>query len=190
MKPMFVTARNGSTKILLVTILTVTLGFSGSAGAQSSQPTHKPSSELQKEGDYYVGNWKLSGETKTSPFGPGGQKFESSERLEWLPGGFFLMARSYEGEKWSGLTIIGYDENKKTFTHTNYSSSGKVEVMEGTEKGETEIWSGNGKVDGKPVRQRLTIKRISPTLYTFKFEMAPRDGDWSLVYEGQGAKES
>src|SRR6266545_3617820 len=89
-----------SIKALLAVILTVLLTCASSR-AQTSQPIHKPSSELQKEGDYYVGNWKLTGETKTSPFGPGGQKFESSERLERMPGGFFLLARSYEGEKWT-----------------------------------------------------------------------------------------
>jgi hypothetical protein len=176
-------------KTLLAVIFTVMLACASSARAQTSQPTHKPSTELQKEGDYYVGNWKLTGDTKTSPFGPGGKKFASSERLEWIPGGFFLLARSYQGEKWAGLTILGYDENKKIFTHTTYNASGEIEVMEGTEQGDSEIWSGDGKVDGKPVKQRLTIKRVSPTLYTFKFEMAPRGGDWSLVYEGQGAKE-
>jgi hypothetical protein len=176
-------------KTSLAVILTVMLASASSTRAQTSQPTHKASSELQKEGDYYVGNWKLTGETKTSPFGPGGGKFESSERLEWMPGGFFLLARSYEGEKWTGLTIIGYDENKKILTHTAYNARGEIEVMEGTEQGDTEIWSQDGKVDGKPVKQRLTIKRVSPTLYTFKFEMAPRGADWSLVYEGQGTKE-
>jgi hypothetical protein len=34
----------------------------------------------------------------------------------------------------------------------------------------------------------MTIKKVSPVLYTFKFEIAPEKGDWSLVYEGQGSK--
>jgi len=176
-------------KILLAVILTVLLACVSSARAQTSQPAHKASPELQNEGDYYVGNWKLTGETKTSPFGPGEKKFEASERLEWVPGGFFLLVHSYEGEKWAGLTIIGYDEKKKVLTHTTYTARGEIEVMEGTKQGDTEIWSQDGKVDGKPVKQRLTIKRVSPTLYTFKFEIAPPQGNWSLVYKGQGTKE-
>jgi len=179
----------GSMNTLLAVILTVMLACATSGRAQTSQPAHKPSADLQKEGDYYTGNWKLTGETKTSPFGPGGEKFESSERLEWLPGGFFLLARSYEGEKWTQLTIIGYDETKKILTHTAYNARGEIEVMEGTEHGDTEIWSGESKVGDKPVKQRLTIKRVSPAFYTFKFEMAPRGGNWSLVYEGHGTKE-
>src|SRR6266496_1306835 len=177
-------------KSLLAAVPMMLLATASSIWAQAVPQPRKPSAELQKEGDYFVGNWKFTGETKPSPFGPGGQKFESSERLEWIPGGFFLLARSYEGEKWTQLTIIGYDEKKEILTHTTYNTRGEIEVMEGTAQGDIEIWSGEGKVSGKPVKQRLTIKRVSPTSYTFKFEMAPRGGNWSLVYEGEGNKEA
>jgi hypothetical protein len=36
----------------------------------------------------------------------------------------------------------------------------------------------------------MVIKKVSPVLYTFKFEIAPEGGDWSLVYEGKGDKMS
>jgi hypothetical protein len=175
-------------KRLLAEVLIMFLAVAYSVSAQTAQKPSKPSPELQKEGEYYVGNWKFTGETKPSPFGPGGQKFDASERLEWMPGGFFLMARSYEGDKWSGLTIIGYDENRKVLTHTSYTAKGTIETMEGTVQGDTETWSGTGEVRGKPTKQRLAIKKLSPTLYTFKFEMAPDSGNWSLVYEGKAAK--
>jgi len=170
------------------------LATASSVWAQATPQPHKPSPELQKEGDYFVGNWKFTGETKASPFGPGGQKFDSSERLEWLPGSFFLMARSYDGDKWVGLTIIGYDESKKQFTHTTYTAAGGIEVMAGTAQGDTESWTGDAKAGGKPVKQRLTIKKLAPALYTFKMEMAPENGkdsgNWSVVYEGQAVKTS
>jgi hypothetical protein len=175
-------------KKLLVRILIMFLTVSTSISAQTAQQSRKPSPEFQKEGEYYVGDWMLTGETKPSPFGPGGQKFDASERLEWMPGGFFLMARSYEGAKWSALTIIGYDKNKRVFTHTRYTETGEIETMEGTVHGETEIWSGNGELRGKLTKQRLIIERRSPTLYTFKGEIAADSGNWSVVYEGQAIK--
>ena len=156
--------------------------------AQSSPQARKPNPELHAQNDYFVGTWKLTGETKPSPFTPGGQKFESTEQLEWMPGGFFLVARSYEGNQWRGMTIIAYDENAKVFTHTTYSAGGEIEVLKGTAQGDTETWSAERQVKGKPVKERMTIKKVSPVLYTFKFEMAPEGGDWSLVYEGQGSK--
>lgn len=175
-------------KTSFAAVLITLLAAASSVLAQAVPQPRNPSPELQREGDYFVGNWKFTGETKTSPFGPGGRKFEASERLEWLPGGFFLMARSYEGDRWAGLTIIGYDETKKLFTHTTYSAAGEIEVMAGTAKGDIELWTGEAKLAGKPVKQRFTIKKLSSTLYTFKLEMAPESANWSLVYEGQAMK--
>lgn len=175
-------------KSLLSSVLVMLLASASALWSQTAPQPRKPSAELQKEGDYFVGNWKFTGETKPSQFGVGGQKFDASERLEWLPGGFFLMARSYEGEKWSGLTIIGYDEDKKVFTHTSYTSTGKVEVMTGTSQGDTELWTGDVSVHGTPAKQRFTIKKVTPTLYTFKFEIARESNNWALVYEGQAVK--
>jgi hypothetical protein len=175
-------------KMSLAKVPVMLLATASLVWAQTTQKPGNPSAELRKEGDYFVGNWKFTGETKASPFGPGGQKFESSERLEWMPGGFFLLARSYDGDKWSGLTIIGYDEKRKVFTHTSYTAKGEIETMEGTEQGDTETWSGNRKVDGKPAQQRMTIKKLSPTLYTFKLEISPEGGNWSPVYEGRAVK--
>jgi hypothetical protein len=173
-----------------VVIFFITLGSATFARAQSSpQKPPTPSAELREQ-DYFAGNWRLTGETKASPFGPGGQKFDSTERLEWMPGGFFLVARSYEGDKWVGMTIITYDADAKVLTHTTYQASGRVEVMRGTTQGDTVTFYQDGKVKGKPVKERMVIKKVSPVLYTFKFEIAPEGGDWSVVYEGKGDKMS
>jgi hypothetical protein len=180
--------RRRSMKRLLAKVLITLFVTASSVWVRAAQTPPKPSPEVQKEGNYFVGNWKFTGETKPSPFGPGGQRFEASERLEWMPGGFFLMARSYEGDKWSGVTVIGYDENRKVFSHTSYTESGKIETMEGTVQGDTDTWSGEGTARGKPVKQRMTIKKLSSTSYTFKMEVAPENGNWSLVYEGQAVK--
>jgi Protein of unknown function (DUF1579) len=174
--------------MLAAVFMLIILGNVASICAQSSpQKPPSPSPELREQ-DYFVGTWRLTGETKAGPFGPGGQKFDSTERLEWMPGGFFLVAHSYDRDKLVGLTIIGYDENAKVLTHTTYNAGGKIETMRGTTQGETVIFSQDGTVKGKPVKERMTIKKVSPELYTFKFEIAPEGGDWSLVYEGKGVK--
>src|SRR5262252_5696386 len=81
-----------------------------------------PSPELKKQ-DFFVGTWELEGVTKSSPFGPGGQKFKGTESLEWMPGGFFLLVHEYSGAKLTGVTIIGYDSQEKVFTHTKFNST-------------------------------------------------------------------
>jgi hypothetical protein len=151
----------------------------------SSSP--KPNLELKKQ-DFFVGTWTLTGQTKPSLFGPGGEKFQSTESLEWMPGRFFLVAHSYSGGKWVELTVIGYDPNEKVFTHTSFNGSGKTEVWKGTADDNAWIWTKKKTVDGKPVTERMTINKTSPTSYSFKGEMEPEGGSRSTVYEGSGIK--
>ena len=178
-------------KAIVAAALITVLTHATFVRAQSSSPAQSPASaQMHEQQGYFVGYWTLSGETKASPFGPGGKKFLATEKLEWLPGEFFLVAHSYDKNKLAGLTIIAYDQNANVFTHTTYSASGEVEVMKGTAQGDTVIWSTDGKVHGQAVKERMTIKKVSPVLYTFKFEIAPASGDWSVVYEGKGVKTS
>jgi Protein of unknown function (DUF1579) len=160
------------------------------ASAQALPRAQKPDLEWRRQLDYFVGTWKLTGETKASPFGRGGEKFSSTEQLEWMPGRVFLVARSYEQDTWTELTVLSYDAGSKLFTHTSYRGTGQVDVMKGTADGDTMILSEDAKVGGQPVKQRMTIHKVSHSLYTFKFEMAKERDSWSLVYEGQGTKTS
>ncbi len=157
-------------------------------GAQTSSQTPKPSPELKKQ-DFFVGTWRLEGMTKSSPFGPGGQKFESTEQLEWMPGGFFLLARSYSDEKLAEVTVIGYDSDRKVFTHTSFKSSGETELWRGTAEGDSWVWTKDEKIGGKLFEDRLAIRKKSSNSYSFVVEMKPADGDtWSTVAEGTGTK--
>ena len=38
------------------------------------------------------------------------------------------------------------------------------------------------------MRGRYTVTVVSPTAYTFKFEMAPEGGDYATVMEGKASK--
>ena len=154
---------------------------------QSRPPT--PSPELKKQ-DFFVGEWTLEGETKASAFGPGGQKFKSTEHLEWMPGGFFLIAHSYADGKLVELTVIGYDADQRTFTHTSYGASGRIEHWLGTADSDTWTWMRDGRpVDGKPTKVRLRIKATSPRSYSFIQDLKAGDApDWATVAEGTGVK--
>jgi hypothetical protein len=156
--------------------------------AQASPQTSKPSPELEKQ-SFFVGTWKLEGTTKSSPFSRGGEKFDSVEHLEWMPGGFFLMAQSYSAGKLAELTIIGYDANEKVFTHTSFTSSGRTELWRGAAENDSWTWTRDGKVDGKPVTERLTIKKTSSNSYSFVQELKlAKEGNWFPVAEGTGIR--
>ena len=157
--------------------------------AQTTPQTPTPSPELKKQ-DFFVGEWTLEGKTIASSLGPGGQPFKSMESLEWMPGGFFLLARSYSEGKLAELTIIGYDSEEKVFTHTSYdSAAGKIERWRGTAGNDIWTWTRDTTIKGKPGQVRLTIKKISPGSYSFVEDVKASEArDWSAVAEGTGTK--
>ena len=173
-----------STACLLAFLFSAVLVF-----AQASPPPSKPSPELEKQ-SFFVGTWKLKGTMKPSPFTHGGENFESTEHLEWMPGGFFLLAHSYSAEKLAEVTVIGYDPKDKSFTHTSFTSSGQTEFWRGVAENDTWIWTKEETVNGKALTERLTVKKTSPNSYSFAQEMKIAGGDWVTVAEGTGTKQS
>ena len=55
-------------------------------------------------------------------------------------------------------------------------------------KGDTWTLVGTAKMGEKKVTNRFTVKEVSPTLCTFKYEMQPEGGDWVTVMEGKSTK--
>jgi len=157
------------------------------AQAQPQKPT--PGPEVKKL-DYFAGNWKSEGDMKPGPIGPGG-KFSATEQNEWMPGGFFLLSHADESGPMGngkGLAIFGYDADEKVYTYQAYNSMGEAEHAKGTLAGDTWTWTNESKMQGKPMRGRFTVKTLTPTSYTFKFEMAPEGGEWATVMEGKATK--
>jgi len=149
----------------------------------------QPAPEVKKL-DYFIGNWTMEGDLKPSVYGPGG-KFSGSERNEWMPGGFFLRSDSKMKMPMgsaSGLAVMGYDSDAKRYTYHDFNSMGEAESATGTLQGDTWTWEGQQKVGGKMMNGRYTVKVISPTSYTLKYEMADEAGNYSTVMEGKGTK--
>src|SRR5437870_7648855 len=53
--------------------------------AQAPPQMPKPGPEHKRLG-YFTGTWRLEGETKPGPFGPGG-KFTGTDHNDWMEGG-------------------------------------------------------------------------------------------------------
>jgi hypothetical protein len=159
------------------------------AGLWAQMPMPKPAPEL-KNLEYFNGTWTMEGDIKPGPMGPGG-KFNGSERNEWMEGNFFLVTHSdFSGAMGSGkgLAVMGYDSQKNVYTYDAYNSMGEHESATGKLEGDTWTWTNESEFNGKPMKGRYTIKQVSPTSYTFKFEMAPEGGDFATVMEGKGTK--
>jgi len=171
-------------------ILVCAFCFSAALLAQAP-PMPKPAPELKKL-DYFVGTWKLEGDMKPSPMGPGG-KFTGAEHNQWMEGGFFLVGHSdFNGAGMGtgkGLAIMGFDSDRKMYTYQEYSSLGEADASLGSVDGDTWTWSNEQKMGGQIMKGRFSIKQLSATSYAFKFEMAPPGGDMVTVMEGKATKQ-
>jgi hypothetical protein len=161
------------------------------AAAQIAQPA--PAPELKKL-DYFAGTWASEATIQPGPWGAGG-KFTDNVSAEWMKGNFFLVIHSDfsmpadMGGAGSGVAIIGYDPDKKVYTEDRFESSGRHVVVSGTLNGDTWTWTGANDYNGMTIQSRLTLKMISPTSYTSKFEISADGGaNWMPFWDGKGTK--
>lgn len=174
-----------STSILTCLALFLSVAL---ASAQAPEAP-KPAPELARL-SYFSGNWTSEGDLKPSPWGPGG-KFTSKAHVEWMSGKFFLLSHgSFTGAMGSGteMAVMGYKADDKVYTYDDYNSMGEAEHSTGTISGDTWTWLGDEKQNGKSFKGRFTIKELTPTSYSFKYEMQPEGSQWSTIMEGKATK--
>jgi hypothetical protein len=169
-------------------ILSICLTLATAALAQMEAP--KPSPEHKKL-DTLVGSWTVEGDAKPTPMGPGG-KMTEIEKCDWMDGDFFLVChvdfKSVSMGSGSGMSVLGYSTEDKTYTYREYNSWGESMESKGSVDGDTWVWTNDEKMDGKTSKGRFTMKFISPTVYTFTYEMSPEGSQWTTVMDGKATK--
>ena len=176
-------------RVVLIILFALTFGAGSLFAALAPSQMPQPSPELKRLG-YFVGKWHSEGEMKPGPFGPGG-KFTESQDVQWMPGGFFLIINADEQSPMGNgktLMIMGYDSEKNAYTFSAFNSMGQNEVATGTLEGNTWTWLSDSVMGGKAVKTRFTMKGLSPTSYTTKFEMSSEGGGWNTIMEGTTTK--
>jgi Protein of unknown function (DUF1579) len=157
------------------------------AVAQMEVP--KPGPEHKKL-DVLAGSWTLDGDMKPSPMGPGG-KMTETEKCDWMDGGFFLVChtdfKSSMGDG-AGLSILGYSADDKAYTYREYNSWGESMESKGSVDNDTWTWTNDEKMGGTIMKGRFTMKLLSPTSYTFTFEMSQDGTKWTTVMDGKATK--
>ncbi|HUK25089.1 MAG TPA: DUF1579 family protein [Terriglobales bacterium] len=157
--------------------------------AFGQMPMPKPGPEVKKL-DYFVGSWTMEGEMKPGPMGPGG-KFTGSETDEWMPGGFFLEAHEeFKTPMGDGTAkaFMGYDTEGKMYTYHSFASTGESENSTGMLEGDTWNWTSDEKMGGQTLKGKYSLTMLSPTSYSFKFEVSPDGTTWNTVMEGKATK--
>jgi len=151
----------------------------------------KPGPEHKRLG-FFVGSWKGEADLKENPFMPAG-KYTSSDTCEWFEGRFAVVCRT-TGKGPMGptkaLAVLGYSSEEKKYTYYGVDNSGMImaTVSKGTAEGDTWTYTDESTMGGKTVKSRYTIRELSPTSYSFRWETQGDDGSWTAVMEGKQTK--
>jgi hypothetical protein len=173
--------------VTTVASFAVVLAFALSAQAQMDMP--KPAPELKKL-DYFAGSWTTEGELKPGPMGPGG-KMTSTENNKWMNGGYFLVMNSeFKSAMGNGAEVayMGYDADEKVYTYNSFNSMGEHDISKGTLDGDTWNYISDLKMGPQTMKGRFVMKILSPTSYTFHFDISQDGSTWNTVMEGKATK--
>jgi len=177
-------------KRLLTLIVFSFVLFVVASSAQAQMDMLKPAPELKKL-DYFLGNWSLEGDMKPGAMGPGG-KMTETEANKWMDGDFFLQCnvefKSTNMGNGTGVAYMGYNSDEKVYTYDAFNSMGEAEHSKGTLDGDTWNWASEDKMGGMKMKTHFIIKTLSPTSYTFKFDMSQDGTTWNTVMEGKATK--
>ena len=158
------------------------------AGAFAQGPL-PPAPELKKL-DYFVGTWTMDSDVKPGPMGPGG-KSGGTVKNEWMDGDYFLVGHTtFNGLMGSGTetAYMGYDSAKKAYTYDAFSSMGMHESATANVDGDKWTWLFDENMGGMTMKGRFIMKIVSPTSYTYTFELSPDGSSWNLFMEGKATK--
>jgi len=161
-------------------------------GCAVGQMGGPPGPDLKKL-DYFVGTWTSEGAIAQGSWGMGG-KFSATATNDWLPGSFFLQTQSESkmpaelGGDSKAVMIMGYDTQQNTYTSDRFSSLGQHETSKGTLSGDTWTWTSTSNYGGMEIQGKMTIKTVSATSYTFKYEVSMDGKNWMPFMDGKATK--
>lgn len=163
--------------------------FAVSAWAQME---NKPGPELKKL-DAFVGTWTTDGTVAQGPWGAGG-KFSATNTTDWMSGNFFTEGHSdfkmpaEIGGDGKETVYMGYDTDQNVYTYDSFSTQGRHNVSTGTVTGDTWLWTSEAIYSGQHIKQKMTIKILTPASHSVKFEISLDGTSWMTFMEGKATK--
>jgi hypothetical protein len=153
------------------------------AGPPPPGPEHK---QLQ----YFVGKWTSTADMKASPFAPAG-KMTGTDVCEAFTGGYHVVCRNESkgpSGTMKGIGLLGYHLEDKQYTYMGIDSMGSNDVARGTmTDADTWVYTAEGKMAGKTIKSRYTIKKLDADNYTFTWEYSD-GGPWTVAMEGKDTR--
>ena len=161
------------------------------AVSMQGQAPPPPAPELQKL-DFLTGHWTVEGTATMGPPGTPSTKWTETRDSEWMDGKYFLIMHSDMDlgpmGKGKEMAVYGYDSDNKVYTSTAFDSWGEAVKSTGTVNGDTWVWTSEEHMGGMTMKGRFTLKVLSPTSFTMKFEMSQDGATWMTAVEGTATK--
>jgi Protein of unknown function (DUF1579) len=163
--------------------------LSASARAQMAP---KPGPEVKKL-DSFVGTWTSDGTIAPGPWGGGG-KFSATDTMEWMPGSFFIEGHTdfkmppELGGDGKATSFMGYDTDENAYTYNEFNSQGRRVNSTGTVNGDAWTWMSTQHYGGQEIKQKMTIKILSPTSHTLKLEVSTDGTNWMTFMDAKVTK--
>jgi hypothetical protein len=175
--------------ILVSTLVVLTALFTAAASAQTNSG---PGTEVKKL-DYFVGTWTTEGTIPQGPWGMGGT-FTSTRTGEFMPGNFFVESHSDfkmpsgVGGDGKSVSFMGYDAGANQYTFDDFNSHGRRQVAAGTVSGDTWTFTSTQNYAGQEVKQKTTMKVLSPASYSLKIEVSLDGTNWMTFMDAKTTK--
>ena len=177
-------------KCIWAVLLSATIAVAAAAPGDTPAQAPLPGPQWRKLG-YFIGTWHAQGVMRATGSFPGGQ-LDNVTRNEWIEGGFFYLMRHREHNPTgthSMVGVTGYDPAKKAYFSYYFGEDGGVSQETGILEGNAWIWSGEFRtVKGDAIKTRSVDTPVSPTSYTFKWQVQRRGGGWVTLQEGVATK--
>ncbi len=182
-------------RIAVATALMILL-FAVAAQAQTPAQAPKPGPEVQRLG-YFVGTWKMEGETKDSPISKAG-KPTATEIVTWFEGGFFTVLNgTSQGPSGTTKSLIikcwnPATKNYQAYAITSSGTLGQAPVLvirQVSVSAKTWVSTWDTTVGGKVYHIRMTQVEVSPASYTETIEYSMDGKTWTVYSERKYAKQ-
>lgn len=161
------------------------------AVAVAQEPPAPQPTAGHKALEAWVGTWSGQGEMKPGPFGPGGP-MSWTEECSWFEGGGFHVICRSQGTgpmgAMKGLGIVGYNAEKKVYTHYGVDSTGWSGFAEGSREGDTWTFQSQEMMGGTTFHSRATMTMTSPTTMSFSWGVSEDGSTWTVMMEGTTTK--
>jgi hypothetical protein len=138
--------------------------------AQAEPQKPKPGPQYQRL-HYFVGDCQIEWGNIARPHDGPGSKVTVTDHSEML-GDFFVVSHR-EGRRPGGkeIGILRYDPEQKVYTYEGFGDDGDVARATGTISGDTWVLLAPAinpcRQGGDKVKERFTLKEVSPRSYTF-----------------------